>query len=399
MEIANPESVGLSAPCMDRIGPAMQRYVDEGKLAGILTLAARRGRSVHLETRGMQERETGRSMQPDTIFRIFSMTKPITSVAAMMLVEEGWLRLSDPVYEYLPRLRDLQVYAGQTATGPRLANARTPITIHHLLTHTSGLTYGILEESDVDALYREANLFSRTRPISAMVDALSALPLLFHPGDGWRYSLATDVLGHVVEVISGRSLGDFFQERILEPLGMVDTAFHVPTAKVGRFAANYGPADPGPGLKRIGGTVDSPFARPTPRQSGGDGLVGTAPDYLRFCQMLLNRGELDGVRLLSRKTVELMTMNHIPTGMLPLWLINGPIAGCGFGLGFRVVIDVPGSRCLTSPGEYGWSGAANTYFWIDPVEELIGIFMAQFMPNQTYPAHVDFQNLVYQALL
>jgi CubicO group peptidase (beta-lactamase class C family) len=382
---------------LERIGPVMQRYIDEGKVAGILPVVARRGHVVYAECFGMMDVEARKPMQFDTLFRIYSMTKPITSVAVMMLYEEGFFQLGDPISRFVPGFKDTQVLIKTAESGLELANLEREITIHHLLTHTSGLGYGIDEDDPVyDLIQERIWRMLDQRPdttLEQIVQELAKVPLAHQPGSAWRYSLATDVLGYLVQVISGMRFDEFLRQRILEPLGMVDTDFYVPEDKIDRFSANYGPGQEG-GLEVIDAPATSRYARPTSHPSGGGGLVSTASDYLRFAHMLLNKGELDGVRLLGRKTVELMTMNHLPAGCHPFEETYR-----GFGLGVAVITDVAKSQTLGSLGTYRWGGAANTTFWVDPQEELIGLLMLQFMPSDTYLVKQDFEVLVYQSIV
>lgn len=394
MNVVTPAERGFSSQRLARINTKMQRYVDEQKLAGISTLIARRGKVVHFEKFGMANIEAGTPMAEDTIFRIYSMTKPITSAAVLMLLEEGYFRLNDPVANYLPEFKDVKVLDNTNLVKP----AR-PMTIRNLLTHTAGLSYGFDENYHLDHLYYQQvwgpadNNPNLT--LAEWVGSIANLPLAYHPGTRYRYSVATDVLGHLVQVVSGMPFADFLQKQIFAPLGMVDTFFTVPPEKVARFAANYGPKEGG-GLEVIDAPQSSRYIRPTQRPSGGGGLLSTTGDYLRFTQMLLNGGELEGVRLLGRKTVELMTTNHLPDG---IYVDNDPTTGLGFGLGVSVLLDLGKGQTLGSVGNYGWGGAANTNFWIDPKEELIGILMLQFMPSGTYPVTPDFRLLTYQALV
>jgi CubicO group peptidase (beta-lactamase class C family) len=397
LKTSTPEKVGVSSARLSRIGPVMQRYVDESKLAGILTLIARRGRIVHLEKVGMMDIEANKPMQFDTIFRIYSMTKPITSVAVMMLYEEGCFQLGDPISRFIPDFQDVKVFAGETESGLELTEAEREITIWDLLTHTSGLSYGGAEDSPVDALYRK-QIWERLEQkpettLEDLVNTLTTLPLVHQPGAGWTYSMATDVLGYLVQVVSGMPFDEFLKGRIFEPLGMVDTDFYVPPEKIDRFAANYGPAEDG-GLKVIDRPSSSQYAKPTTHPSGGGGLVSTAADYIRFAQMLLNRGEYDSLRLLGRKTIEFMTTNHLADGLHPF-----EDQAYGFGLGFDVRTSVARSQIMGSVGSFGWGGAANTNFWVDPQEELIGLLMLQFMPSGHYPVTPDFRVLTYQAII
>ncbi len=395
MHTTQPEEVGFASQRLAQINPKMHAYVDEKKLAGISTLVARRGKVVHFEHVGMADINAGTSISAETIFRIYSMTKPITSVAALMLMEEGRFRLNDPVKEYLPEFKENRVL---DTTGMLVTPAQ-PMTIRHLFTHTAGLSYGFDENFLIDRHYQQQVWGAiRSNPemtLAAWIGAIAQMPLAYHPGTRYRYSVATDVLGYLVEVVSGMGFADFLQQRIFAPLGMVDTFFAVPAEKLDRFAANYGPQEGG-GLKVIDTPRESQYARSTPRPSGGGGLLSTTPDYLRFAQMLLNGGEFDGVRLLGRKSVELMTTNHLPDG---IFVDNDPKSGLGFGLGVSLLLDLGKGQTLGSVGNYGWGGAANTNFWIDPKEALLGIIMLQFMPSGTFPVIADFRNLVYQALV
>ena len=387
--LTQPEAVGMSAERLGRIGPLMQQYVDEDKLAGILTMVARRGQTVHFQTYGTRNLESGAPMEPNTLFRIYSMTKPITSVAVLMLYEEGHFQLSDPVARYIPSFEGLKVYDADAPDGSKRADVQRPMSIRDLLTHTSGLTYGFFSETSVDTLYRETQLFGEDAPLADMVEKLSALPLLFQPGERWHYSVATDVLGYLVEVVSGQPFDAFLQTRIFAPLGMNNTSFEVAPDELDRFAVNYTFDEYGRLIPQDGGTTSS-FAAPVRFFSGGGGLVSTASDYMRFAQMLLNGGQLGDVRLLSRKTVELMTANHLDGEFAPGW---------GFGLGVQVCTNVARTQVLGSEGTFGWSGAANTFFFIDPKEELIAMVWTQLFPYGFYPINNTFKVAVYQAII
>ena len=381
----------------------MQGYVDRNKLAGLITMVARRGNAVYLERFGMMDLEAAKPMEFDTIFRIYSMTKPITTVALMMLYEEGLFQLNDPVSKFIPEFADVKVFSGTTEEGFELDELEREITIWHLLTHTAGLGYGFAEDSPVESMYREAGMFEGPLyllqvPLQEMIRRLVRLPLIYQPGTAWRYSVATDVLGYLVEVISEMPLDAFLEESIFKPLGMEDTGFYVPEAKLGRFAAMYGPAENG-SVTLLDAPATSPFSKPTVCLSGGMGLVSTASDYMRFCQMLLNRGELDGTRLLGRKTVELMTINHLPDELIPIRVQPHTLHGCGFGLGFRVLVDVTQAGRLASEGEFGWGGYASTSFFVDPKERLTGLLLTQLAPSRYYPIREEFKVLVYQALV
>ena len=389
-----PEQVGLSSARLERLRTHMQQYVDQNKYAGILTAIARHDQLAFAECFGMMDIEAKRSMQFDTIFRIASMTKPIASVAAMMLHEEGRFQLSDPVSRFIPEFKDLKVYKNAAEVVP----AEREVTIRDLLTHTSGLSSGFNPQSDpVDALYQKVQVRDPDGTLKDMIAKLGELPLATQPGSEWRYSLSTNVLGYLIQVLSGLGFDVFLQQRIFEPLGMTDTGFHVPPAKLDRLAALYGPADDRLKTAEAPWISKSGFTTPATFFSGEAGLVSTATDYLRFSRMLLHNGELDGVRLLSRKTVELMTTNHLSSNLLP-YRLGGVQKGLGFGLGFSVVMDIGQTAILGSVGTYSWGGAFNTHFWIDPKEDLIGILMAQYsIPLQ--PIRYEFQTLAYQAVI
>ena len=407
-----PEGVGVSAEHLERIRPVMQDYVDKGLLPGFLTVVARRGKIVHFETIGMRDIENKKSVQADTIYRIHSMSKPITSVAVMILHEEGHFQLDTPVSEFIPEFKDMKVYnEDQTA----ILDAKNEVTIKHLLTHTAGLTYG-WGGKPVDKRYRKSNMFERGATLADMAKRLTAIPLVHEPGERWTYGVSTDVLGYLVEVVSGMPFEEFLQTRLFGPLGMVDTAFSVPLEKLGRFAALYelnraggmkgdkakekkedgakekemkGGKDPKMRLERV--EKDPPLKNGEVRffPGGGGGLVSTAPDYIRFCQMLLNGGELEGVRILKKETVERMRYPHHEG-----W----------FGLGFSIVNnkeskDTDHKEPKDTPestGSYSWGGAAGTIFWIDPEKELIGLLMTQI--SDVSSSHDQFKKLTYQAL-
>lgn len=408
MNTVAPEEMGFSATRLSRIGAWMRGYVDQGKLPGVIALVARRGKVVYRERFGLMDVGVAKPMQFDTIFRFYSMTKPVTSAALMMLYEEGRFQLHDPVSKFIPEFADVKVFADTTESGSKVTELEREITIWHLLTHTAGLTYDFFEDSPVDAMYLEADLHQLDRTSEEVVHEIVKLPLVYQPGTAWRYSMATDVLGYLIEVISGTTLDMFFKDRIFRPLGMEDTDFYVPEDKLDRFAALYGPLDNG-GIELLDAPATSPYIEPPRFLSGGIGLVSTASDYVRFCQMLLNGGELDGtfpyqgkrsgVRLLGRKTVELMTANHLSDELIPIQVQPHTLYGCGFGLGVRVLVDVAQAGRLGSEGEFGWGGAASTSFFIDPREELIGLLLTQLSPSRYYPIRNEFKVLVYQALV
>ena len=396
---AEPESVGMSSERLERLDRVMQGYVDRSDVAGVVTLVARRGKVVHFSASGRRDVEQQRSMTHDTVFRMASMTKPIASVALMMLYEEGHFQLRDPISRWLPEFSEMQVAVPspeqeRIAGRYKLVPAARPITVQHVLTHTAGLanTYRGLTQTDFQAMTAERK---PTDAVGDMVKRLARLPLNFHPGDRWEYGRATDVVGRLVEVMSGQTLDAFFRERIFEPLDMPDTHFYLPQSKLDRFAALYGPGDDGKIVLTEAPTAASRFVRePHVYFSGAGGLVSTARDYFRFHQMMLNGGELDGVRLLSRKTIELMTANH--TGDYGIWLA-GP--GYGFGLGYAVVTDLGPSATPRSEGSYYWGGAFGTIFWVDPSEELIGIMLTQVRPYTHLRIREDLATLTYQAIV
>ena len=395
MKTSAPEECGFSPDRLKRIDTAMQRYVDRKTLAGIVTLVARRGRVVHFEKYGYQDLETGKPIELDTIFRIYSMTKPITSVALMMLFEHGLVRLTDPVTKFIPRFRKVKVFVNKG----QLVDIEREITVQDLLRHTAGLSYGGYEETHapVDELYDQADLWAPDITNQEMVRRITELPLAHQPGQVWHYSVATDVVGYLVEVISGLPLAEFFDERILRPLGMEDTSFSVPPDKIDRFATLYGKTEKG-ALEVVDTATGGDYFN-VRLHSGGHGLVSTTADYLRFARLVLNRGQLDGVRLLGPRTMELMTANHLPPALMPIAMGEEQMPGFGFGLGFSVMMDVALSGMMGSVGLHGWGGWANTHFWIDRQEQLIGILMLQYLPSGTYPITNDFRTLVYQALI
>ncbi len=403
---ARPEEVGLSSERLDRIASAIQRSIDEGRIAGAVSLVARQGKIVYFKAAGMANRETKTPMRTDAIFRICSMSKPITSVAVMMLYEEGRFTLNEPVSDFIPEFKNVKVLDPpwpQDKTSPPGATvpAKRPITIRHLLTHTSGLTYQWnprLGKAYIDAGIG-AGLLQQPGTIGEAVKKLAGIPLLFQPGDLWEYSLADDVLGYLVEVVSGMPLDRFLEERIFKPLGMKDTEFFLPPEKVGRLATAY-TYDPEKGLQPIldGQTVregqfsysaDYPYRGPRTYFSGGGGLCSTAQDYYRFCQMLLNGGELGGTRLLSRKSIELISQNHV----------QGKADDLGYGLGFGVISEPKFLTELGSLGSYYWGGFYYTSFVIDPKEDMVVVFMAQLHPTGGLDLDRKAILLPYQAIM
>ena len=408
LPVVPPEQIGLSVERLERIDNKISGYIDRQEAAGAMALIARDGKIGYVETWGHRDRESGAEMTEDTIFRIYSMTKPITSVAVMMLYEEGHFFLNDPVAKFLPELAkmEIQTESRDPETGEVKLETRTatnPIRIRDLLRHTAGFTYGIFGNTAVDKEYRTEGILAADEDIAETVTKLGKIPLRFEPGTRWHYSVSVDVAGRLVEVVSGKTLEEFFQQRIFEPLGMVDTGFRVSAEKRERFATLYTPKgtvanreafiSQGPMTKEIeplNADDLSSYGESTTYFSGGGGLASTARDYLRFCQMMLNGGTLHGQRLLSRKTVELMTTSHMQG-------IEGFRDASSFGLGFSIVEDVGGTAELGSKGTYAWGGAAGTKFWIDPKEKMIGIFMVQILPHRTRMGD-EFRHLAYQAI-
>ena len=398
-----PEDAGLSAPRLARVTQWMRRWVDSGRLPGLLVAVVRNDRLAWLGTCGYRDVETKRAVEPNTIYRIYSMTKPITTVAALMLYEEGCFQLDDPVAKFIPAFADTRVFAGGDADSFTTEPLARPVTVHDLMIHTSGLTYGFQHEHAVDALYRkrQVEFNANVGPLAGVVEAAAAQPLVFQPGTRWNYSVSTDVLGRLVEIWSGVPLDTFFDERIFRPLGMRDTGFHVPEGQGDRLASNYVQADDG-GLALADPAGESRFLKPAATLSGGGGLVSTAADYLRFLRMLRGRGALEDARVLGRKSVELMTMNHLPGDLADMGrprFAEMPLAGIGFGLGVSVLLDPAKARILGSPGEYAWGGMASTAFWVDPAEDMIVLLLTQLMPSSAYPIRRELRVLTYQALL
>jgi CubicO group peptidase (beta-lactamase class C family) len=400
-------AAGFSKHKLEGIAPFLAaKYVEPGLIPGALTLIWRQGEVAHLSMTGHIDLARDTAMREDAIFRIYSMTKPITSVALLMLLEEGKIALDDPVARFIPGFGRLGVFAGGVDGAFLTTPPTRPMLVIDLLRHTSGLTYGFMNRTNVDAAYRKLGISEPDTKggLEGMIAALENLPLEFSPGEAWNYSVATDVVGYLVQIVSGRSFGDFLRSRILGPLGMADTDFFVPEAKRSRFAACYY-ARHGK-LDLYDDPQASSYAAPPALESGGGGLAGTAHDYLRFCRMLLNRGELDGVRLLSPKMVALMTMNHLPGGrqmtqMMPSTAMFNETGygGVGFGLGVSVTMDLAAARLLGSVGEYAWGGAAATAFFVDPKEEMAVIFMTQVLgaPDRVRLRR-DLRTLVYGAM-
>ncbi len=404
-----PESLGMCSKRLARLDHFLPaRYLAPGLLPCAQLQVARQGQLVHQSVLGLASLETGAAMTEDSIVRIYSMTKPITSVAFMMLVEEGLVALDDPVHRFIPAWRDLGVYVAGGAglpgspTGWQTRPTVAPMRMIDLLRHTSGLTYGFQTRTNVDAAYRKGRVepFEQADGLEGFVAALAKLPLEFSPGSAWNYSVSTDVLGYLVGKISGMPFDQFLQTRILGPLGMTDTAFHVGDDKAARFAQTYINSAEGK-LVPLGGRS---FREPTDAPSGGGGLVSTAADYMRFCEALRCGGALGDVRLLGPKTVALMRTNHLPGGadlsdMSVSLFSEATFKGVGFGLGFAMTTDVAKTQLAGSVGEYWWGGAASTAFWIDPVEDLSVVFLTQFMPSSQYPIRRELRTMINAAVL
>ncbi len=379
---ATPEEVGLSSEKLKAVDNTVKSLVDENTVAGAVVVVARRGKVAYLKSFGMMDIEADKAMKPDTIFRIYSMSKPITTTAAMVLLEEGKFKLDEPVSKYLPDFKDLKVHG----PGGKLEEPTRPMSIRDLMRHTSGLTYGIFGDTPVDKMYREAKVLGNSS-LEEMVRRLGKIPLMYQPGTKWHYSVSTDVLGRLVEVVSKKPLDEFFQKRIFEPLDMKDSGFFVPADKLDRFAANYSPDGNG-GLKVKDAPATSRYLQKPKRLSGGGGLVSTARDYTRFCQMLVNGGLLDEERLLDEETIAMMLKNQLPAGVKH---------GDGFGLGFYVDLQRKGGSPAVALGEYGWSGAASTHFWISPKQGMIVVTLQQHMPFRSIIKN-KVKPLVYEAV-
>jgi CubicO group peptidase (beta-lactamase class C family) len=403
----DPADVGIDADRLARIDSHFTAYVDDGRLPGYQLTVSRRGRIAHLSSYGMADVEASRPVSSDTIFRIYSMSKPITSVAAMMLYERGAFELTDPISRWLPEFSAPRVYVGGPASKPVTAPATEPIRVWHLLTHTAGLTYPFHRVHVSDEIYRLGGFDIGVEPagldLAGTVAAYATFPLAFEPGTEWLYSVATDVLGRLVELWSGRSLDEFLSEEVFGPLAMVDTGFHVPEADHDRLSALYAMAG-GLSEKVRYDALGEAYKKPPSWLSGGGGLVSTSADYLRFVRMLLGGGALDGTRLLAPRTVRYMSRNHLPGGA-DLQAFGRPLFaetrydGVGFGLGLAVTDDPVAAKVLSGAGESYWGGMASTAFWVDPAEDLAVVFMTQLMPSSTYPLRSQLRQLVYSALI
>lgn len=404
VNVSTPATAGIDTDRLRRLDTLLDTYVAKKRLPGWSLLVSRHGDTVHRSWGGLRDIEAGLPVTDDTIYRIYSMSKPITSVAAMMLYEQGAFELTDPVSAYLPAFADMRVWTGGSDLRPVTVPATEPIRIWHLLTHTAGLTYGFHHAHPVDAIYRRAGYewgAPRDVDLAGAVDAFASMPLLFQPGSEWNYSVATDVLGRLVEVVAKASLDDALREMIFEPLAMRDTFFLLPDDRRERVAALYLPRAGG-GIVRNDTMAESVLAPSW--YSGGGGLSSTVADYHRFTQFLRRRGELEGTRLLGDRTLAYMTRNHLPGGVdlrtfgRPLFA-ESPFDGVGFGLGFAVNLDPIATHTLGSAGEFNWGGAASTAFWVDPVEDLTCVFMTQLLPSSTLPLRSQLRQLVYSSLV
>lgn len=396
---ARPAEVGFSPERLKRLDATMQRLVEERELYGVVTIAARHGRVFHHKAVGMRDQEAGKPMNHDTLFRIYSMTKPIIGAAMMILYEEGKWKLDDPVHKYIPEFRDLEVYAGENKNGePVLEEPEHAPTMRELMTHTAGFTYGVFGDTTVDEMYREKDVLDPDSSLADMIDKLAGIPLLYQPGTRWVYSVSVDIQGYLVEKLSGKSLPDFLEERIFRPLGMRDTGFYVPKEKRDRFAQLYGWDEEKQVLQPIRGDQfgAADYNGPPSLPSGGAGLVSTARDYLRFCQMLLNGGKLGNARILAPATVDLLRADHLPAGM-------NVYLGIGFGMDFAVTTAPVRAGTLTGKGTYYWGGAAGTWFWIDPEYDIVLVGMIQRMGAGAPGSPLDIRHLtvtaLYQALV
>ena len=403
-ELVTPESVGIDSGQIARVGEHLRkRYVDPGKIPGSIALVARHGRVCYLDVAGARDVERGTPMTEDTIVRVYSMTKPVTSVALMMLCERGLFSLDDPVHRYIPAWKKLRVRKAGSHPLFLTVPCERPMTIRDLFMHTSGLTYDFMHETNLDAAYRElgVGLPRRGYTLQQMIDQLAALPLEFSPGERWNYSLATDVLGYLIEVISGRSLPDFMREALFEPLGMTDTSFEIPPDKVGRLASCY-ERNLQKEMVLQDDCRDSHFAART-FWSGGGGLLSTVGDYYRFCQMLLNGGTLDGRRVIGSRTLRFMSRNHLRGGLDMAQFATGSFSetayeGVGFGLGFANKVDPVRNGFPASEGSYFWGGLASTLFWVDPREDMVVVFLTQLIPSRTFNFRGQLENIIYAAL-
>lgn len=404
LDLVTPESVGLDSGQLARVHEHLgKRYIEPGKIPGSITLVARRGQACYLDIQGQRDIERATPMTEDSILRIYSMSKPITSLAMMTLHERGMFSLDDPVHRFIPAWRDLRVWSAGSLPLFQTEPTQRPMTIRDLFMHTSGLTYDFLRATNIDYAYRKLQV-GLVRPdytLQTMIDELGQLPLEFSPGERWNYSLSTDVLGYLVEAISGQSLPDYLRSVIFEPLGMNDTHFEIPADKVGRFASCY-TRNLNKGMDLSDDGQNSEYANRS-FYSGGGGLVSTAADYYRFCRMLLGGGTVDGTRIIGSRTLAFMTRNHLPGGADLSEFATGGFSeseyeGVGFGLGFANTLDPVRNGHPSSVGSFYWGGLASTLFWVDPIEELVVIFMTQLIPSRTFNFRGQLENIIYGAL-
>ncbi len=397
-----PESLGLSSTRLAKIGPWMEKLVADRKFAGLSVAVMRHGELAYFNAAGQAELARGAPFTRDTLVRIYSMTKPLTSTAIMMLYEDGHFQLDDSVAKFLPSFASMRVFVGGSRAKPETVPAARDITFRDLLTHTSGLSYGFMDATPIDAIYRETGVDFQLSDLSLaeVADKAAAVPLLAQPGTAWNYSIATDIIGRLVEVISGQPFDRFLIERVLKPLGMADTVFQVSPDMLPRFAACYGRGPDGAAVLVDDPTTSRYLTRRLP--SGGGGLVGPIDDYLKFCRFILNKGDLNGVRLLGRKTVELMTSNHLPGDLAAMGqarFSESSYVGIGFGLGFSVMLDPAAAQILGTPAEVAWGGAASTAFWIDPKEDMAVVLFSQLLPSSAWPVRRELRVLTYQAVI
>ncbi len=406
IDAAAAHALGFDPDRLERVGRLIETYVDDGRFPCGVVQVSRRGEVAYRHAYGHRDVESAAPIAYDSVFRLYSMTKPITSIALMQLYEQGRCLLEDPVERYIESFADARVWTGGSQQAPQTRPVANPMTIHQVLTHTSGLTYGFFWQHPVDAMYRDRDLGNFSVPdysLAEGMDRLAEVPLLFEPGTAWNYSMSTDVCGRLVEVISGQPLDVYLRDNIFDPLGMADTGFSVRADAVERLTSNYMNLGDG-ALSRIDSAATSSYLHPPPFLSGGGGLVGTLDDYQRFCDMLLDGGARDGVRIIGRKTLEFMASNHLPGGVTLNELGQSTFSetamdGMGFGLGFSVLVDPAANTAVSSAGEFAWGGAASTAFWIDPAEELTVVYLTQFLPSNTYPIRRQLKAAVYQALV
>ena len=397
------DKLGLCPRRLERITPWLEKYVDDGKLPFVALAVMRKGEVAYSSLYGQRDIEKGLPVLEDGLYRIYSMSKLITTVTALSLFESGELMLDDPIIKYLPNFSNQKVYSSGNFEDMELQTLSSPITIHQLMNHTSGLTYGAFDPGPVGRAMRKSQIdFGKTNEsLEDLVDRLAKTPLCFQPGSSWRYGVSTDVLGRILEVITGKNLGQVLRQRIFDPLKMSDTSFSVPDTKIDKFCALYTKTNEC-SLKKLEDAKNSRFREPVSMNSGGGGLVSSMRDYVTFVEMIRGLGAFGGERVLGRKTVDFMMRNHLPGDMASMGqetFSEMPMTGVGFGLGGAVLLDPVKSEILGSKGEFTWGGVASTAFWIDPAEDLSVVFMTQLIPSYTYPIRRELRVLVYQALV